>query len=195
MRTALLLFAVLLAPGCLSVDPVIGWDPAGENCASNTRPFIGDAQINSTYVAEEELWVLVMGFRWADPGESGAGDPGNMVGGEFTREVTGFVSDDISLTPLILETGCGGDPDPDVGTATYCSLLSLGNACPPGSADVCQAGGVAFPEYIMPAGPDDEVLEGDEIYVRMRARDACGMTSNTIAGPYTIGSGLMTGAN
>ena len=193
MRICLPLVLALLAVGCTPIDVTSGWDPSGENCASNTRPFIGDAQINSTYLSEEEIWIVVMGVRWADPGESGAGDPGNMLGGEFTTEVSGFTTEDITLSSEILESGCAGDNDPDDGTATYCSLVAFGNACPPGTAAVCQAGGLAFPWIMGDTSADDPIGEGDELSVTMRVRDACGITSNTISGPYTIGSGLTSG--
>ena len=192
MRLGPLLLVLLTAVGCQPLPAASGWDPAGENCATNTGPYIGDVQINSEFNSEEETWLLVLGLRWQDPGTQGAGDPGNMLGGEFTYELSGFASEDVELTSLVLESGCAGDPDSEDGTTAFCSLVSVGNACPPGQAAVCQAGGLAVPLVLTPANPDFPVLEGDEIYVSLRTRDACGMTSNTVSGQYAIGTGLMT---
>jgi hypothetical protein len=191
MRWMLLLFALPTLFACQPLDPVEGWDPGGSNCAQNTAPFIDNVQVNSAYVGEVEQWILVVGFNWADPGTGGASDPPNLRGGEFSIELSGIVSDDILLTEGILESGCTGDTDPEVGTATYCSLLTIGGGCPNGGVSSCGTASLSVPGYIVPASDDNGVAEGDIITMEMRIRDTCGMTSNSKTATYALGQGLI----
>lgn len=191
MRWTLLLFALPALFSCQPLDPVQGWDPGGNNCAQNTAPFIDNVQVNSAYVAAAELWLLVVGFNWADPGSGGASDPPNLLGGEFSIELSGMVSDDILLTQGVLESGCTGDTDPEEGTATYCGLLTVGGGCPNGGVASCGTASLSVPGFIVPVSEDDTPSEGDTVTMEMRIRDTCGMTSNSKTATYVLGQGLI----
>ena len=191
MRWTLPLFALPVLFACQPLDPVVGWDPGGTNCAENTAPYIDNVQVNSVYVAEEERWLLVVGFNWADPGSGGASDPPNLLGGEFTNELSGMISEDILLTQAILESGCAGDTDPEEGTATYCGLVTVGGGCPNGGVASCGTASLTVPGFINAVSDDDLPAEGDVVTMEMRIRDTCGMTSNSKTATYTLGQGLI----
>ena len=191
MPRVLTIIALLALVGCQPLPPVTGWDPGGVNCEENSAPFIDNVQINSAYVGEAELWLMVMGFKWADPGSGGAVDPPNLQGGEFSLELSGMSSEDTLLTQSILETGCGGDTDPELGTASYCSLVNVGSGCPNGGVATCSTAALAFPGFIIPVNGSEGPVEGDEIEVELRIRDVCGMASNSKNATYFLGQGLI----
>jgi hypothetical protein len=186
MRWILPLFALPILFSCQSLDPVEGWDPGGVNCAENTAPYIDNVQVNSAYVAEEEKWLLVTGFNWADPGSGGASDPPNLVGGEFSWELSGITSEDIFLTQSILESGCTATE-----MATYCGLLTVGGGCPNGGVASCGTASLSVPGLIVPLSGTESPSEGFVITMEMRLRDACGMASNSKTATYALGQGLI----
>jgi len=191
MPRFLFLFALFLVASCQPLPPYAGWDPAGVNCQGNTEPFIQNVQVNSAYLGEEDTWVLVVGFNWADPGRGGASDPPNLDGGEFSVELSDFIAEDTPLTTSVLETGCGGDPDPEIGTANYCGLVNVGSGCPNGGVDSCATASLAVPILLTPTSSETVPLEGDPIEIALRIRDRCGMTSNSKGTTYFLGQGLI----
>jgi len=186
MRWFLPLFALPVLFACQPLDPVEGWDPGGNNCAQNTAPYIDNVQVNSTYVGEEEKWLLAVGFNWADPGSGGAADPPNLLGGEFTWELSGMTSEDVPLTQSILESGCTAQA-----TTTYCGLLTVGGGCPNGGVATCGTASLTVPGFIVPLSGTVSPEEGTVITMEMRLRDACGMTSNSKTATYALGQGLI----
>jgi len=185
MRSLLPLFALPFLFACQPLDPVEGWDPGGTNCAQNTAPYIDNVQVNSAYVGEEEKWLLAAGFNWADPGSGGASDAPNLLGGEFSWELSGLTSEDILLTQSILESGCTAQ------TTTYCGLLTVGGGCPNGGVATCGTASLTVPGFIVPLSGNVSPEEGTIITMEMRIRDACGMTSNSKTATYTLGQGLI----
>ena len=186
MRWILLLFALPALFACQPLDPVQGWDPGGSNCAQNTAPYIDNVQVNSAYVVEEEKWLLAVGFNWADPGSGGALDPPNLIGGEFSWEVSGLTSEDISLTPSILASGCTAQE-----MTTYCGLLTVGGGCQSSDLATCGTASLTVVGFIVPVSGDESPSEGFVITMEMRIRDTCGMTSNSKTATYALGQGLI----
>lgn len=186
MRWILLLFALPALFACQPLDPVTGWDPGGNNCEQNTAPYIDNVQVNSAYIGEEERWLLVAGFNWADPGSGGASDPPNLIGGEFSWELSGMTSEDIFLTPSILASGCTAQE-----TTSYCGLLTVGGGCPGSDVANCGTASLIVPGFIVPVSGSDNPSEGLTITMAMRIRDTCGMTSNSKTVTYALGQGLI----
>jgi hypothetical protein len=186
MRWILLLFSLPALFACQPLDSVEGWNPGGINCAQNTAPYIDNVQVNSTYVVEEEKWLLAAGFNWADPGTGGALDPPNLIGGEFSWELSGMTSEDLALTPSILASGCTAQE-----MTAYCGLLTVGGGCPGGAVATCGTASLTVPGFIVPVSGNESPSEGLIITMEMRIRDACGMTSNSKTATYALGQGLI----
>lgn len=189
MRTSPLILIVLLLGACAPLGAVSGWDPGGENCAANTAPFIDHIQVNSALPEDSPYWILVVGFDWADPGPGEQADPPNLLGGELSAEFSEILTEDILLTEELLETGC--NQSVTLEGSNYCQLLTLGGGCPSGGVETCGVAALKFAGEILPVGGDEtSFMEGDEIRIKVRLRDTCGMTSNDKVVNYTLGAGL-----
>ncbi|MEE2827563.1 MAG: hypothetical protein VX498_00125 [Myxococcota bacterium] len=192
-----LVFSSLLLALLLACDPLTvpsGYDPGGVDCQNNSAPAIveddgegvSEVQVDSSQPVGNPNYVLVIGFRWEDPGSAtGATDPPNLVGGEFTAEISGVAVPDIALTESVLEAGC---TEPSDGLlVAHCQDVSVGSGCPAGGAAGCAVASLAVPLQLVPSGNSGTpFVQGDEIDISFRIRDACGMTSNELSGPHLL---------
>ena len=197
----------LLLSGCFDPGPsAVGWD-GGPACANNSPPAVGNVELNSVLIPEEDqpgddddgaddddsaapvrFYSLSIHFDWVDPGVSGAEDPPNLVGGgHFSSEILGQNTPDLGFTRANLVDACSApsteaDPNP-------CGAYAHGGAgcSSPDAVDTCTTG--EFTVLVGAEGlgfPNNELVE-----LEFRIRDACGATSNTKSATYQPGQGLV----
>jgi hypothetical protein len=185
----------LLLCGCPASPFVTGWDGVyndsdAANCLGNSPPFIANVEMNSFPPAPEAAasgWAYTIHFDWADPGVAGATDVPNIELGSFSHERQGVTTPDYILDELVLTTTCINGVN-ELGDLV-CAGSGHGMAgCSAGSLETCTQGELTYG----PVTAEDVLFDGQDIEVRFRVYDRCGLSSNEKVVQYTIGNGLQS---
>jgi|GEM_PF-2815878 len=195
MRRVFPLFALFLM-GCPTNPAITGWDGIYNdsdvaNCLGNSPPFIANVEMNS--FAPDPLagalgWSYTVHFDWADPGVAGAEDIPNIWNGLYSHERQGVSSPDYVLDETALTSTCLSGVNEATGDPACAGTGHGMSGCTPGSIETCTQGELTYG----PVTAEDILFDGQDIEVRFRIYDECGLSSNEKVVQYTIGAGLQS---